>query len=164
MKGSPIIATAITIVVLLGLYLGIRSILLPEPPQSNAAHDHAGHDHGAHDHPHPHPHTPSEEHDDSALETDFELYFSSTPKSLTITQPATENQVLKVNEFDSPEWFGSGTLNLEDHTIELQVDVEWEEPAEMNMVEIILNPAKHASRTKTLRNDDNISDIADFSW
>lgn len=154
MKGSPIIATAITIIVLLGLYMGMRTILLPEDSKV-AANSHAGHDHAP---------SSSTGHDDSALETDFELYFSSTPKSLTITQPSTEKKVLKITEFESPEWFGSGVMSLDGHHVELQVDVEWESPAEMNMVEIILNPAKHASRSKTLRNDDNISDIADFAW
>ncbi|MFC5050362.1 hypothetical protein ACFPK9_07040 [Rubritalea spongiae] len=164
MKGSPIIATAITILVLLGIYIGMRSILLPEGTQpandDHAHHDHAGHDHSGHDHPH----DEHSGHDDSAVETDFELYFSSTPRSLTIVQPATEKQILKVTDFESPEWFGSGTLKLTGHHVELQVDVEWETPTEMNMVEIILSPAKHGSRSKTLRSDDNISDIADFSW
>lgn len=151
--------------------MGMRSILLPEDPKPQTAdhgHDHGSHDHSGHGHSHDsdsdHSHDSDSEHDDSTVETDFEIYFSSTPKSLIISQPATEEEVLKVTEFDSPEWLGTGVLSLDGHHVELQVDVEWEEPAEMNMVEIILNPAAHASRSKTLRNDDNISDIADFNW
>ena len=181
MKGSPIIATAITIVVLLAIYLGIRSVLLPEgaTPNTAAHHDHHGHSHDdcsechhnighGHDHPHgeaDHPHADeADHHDDTALETDFEIYFSSTPKTLTITQPSTGETVISTSEIDTQEWFGPGVINLDGHHIELQVDVEWLEPSEMNMVEIILNPARHASRSKTLRSSENISDIAEFQW
>ena len=73
MKGSPIIATAITIVVLLGLYIGMRAIILPEEPRTAAVDAHAGHDHSSHQ-------ESTGGHDDNALETDFELYFSSIPK------------------------------------------------------------------------------------
>lgn len=164
MKGSPIIATAVTIIVLLGLYLGIRSILLPEDPKPKTS-KHSGHDHHSHDH---HDHGQGdhseEEHDDSAVETDFELYFSSTPKSLKISLPTSNEEIFNVAEFDSPEWLETGVISLEGHSVELQVDIEWETPNEMNMVEIILSPAAHAPRSKTLRNDDNISDIAEFNW
>ncbi|MGJ8672137.1 hypothetical protein [Rubritalea sp.] len=158
MKGSPIIATAITILVLLGLYMGMRTILLPEDPKPQPG-EHA--DHHGHNHEAP---ASNGGHDDSALETFFEIYFSSTPKSLSISQPSTEKEILMASEFDSPEWTGSGIVSLDGHNVELQIDVEWENPAEMNMIEIIVSPAKHASRSKTLRNDGNISDIADFAW
>lgn len=110
---------------------------------------------------HGHAHT---SHDDRTLDTEFELYFSSLPKSVKITQPAIQKEVLNITEFDSPEWIGSGILNLEGHFIELQVDIEWQTPNEMNFVQIIVSPDKHASREKTLRGDDNISDIAEFNW
>lgn len=155
MKGSPIVATAITIVVLLGLYLGMRTILLPESPKP-AKTAHAGHDHGTK--------TPTEDHDDSALETDFELYFSSTPKSVVITQPATDKEILNITEFDSPEWTGTGVMNLEGHHVELQVDIIWNTPSEMNFVELVASPANHATKKATLRSDSDISDILELSW
>ena len=176
MKGSPIIATAITIVVLLCLYLGIRAVVLPEDG-SNAAVAHAGHghedcnhegcSHESHDHGdhagHNHGNAPAE-HDDRALETEFELYFSSVPASVSLKQPSTGKEVLKLTDFDSPEWFGSGKLNLEGHAIELEVEVTWKDAAEMNFVQIVLNPARHAGKEKTLRSDGDISDIAEFNW
>lgn len=167
MKGSPIIATAITIVVLLLMYLGIRAVVLPEDG-STASDPHAGHDHGSHaghnhgDHA-DHGNAPAE-HDDRALETEFELYFSSVPASVSIKQPSTGKEVFKLNDFDSPEWFGSGKINLEGHAIELEVEVTWKEAAEMNFVQIVLNPARHAGKEKTLRSDGDISDIAEFNW
>jgi|GEM_PF-1644312 hypothetical protein len=157
MKGSPIIATAITIVVLLGLYIGMRAIILPEQPKSATADPHAGHDHSSHQ-------EPTGGHDDSALETDFELYFSSIPKTVTITQPSTKNEIVKISDLDSAEWTGSGTMSLEGHFVELQIDVEWQTPSEMNFVQIVASPARHASRDKTLRSDGDISDIAEFNW
>lgn len=157
MKGSPIIATAITIVVLLGLYVGMRAIILPEAPQATAVDAHAGHDHSSQQ-------EPAGGHDDRALETDFELYFSSIPKSVTITQPSTQKEVLKLTELDSAEWTGSGTMSLDGHFVELQIDVEWQTPSEMNFVQIVASPARHASREKTLRSDGDISDIAEFNW
>ena len=157
MKGSPIIATAITIVVLLGLYLGMRAIILPEAPQATAVDAHAGHDHSSQQ-------EPAGGHDDNALETDFELYFSSIPKSVTITQPSTKKEVLKITDLDSAEWTGSGTMSLDGHFVELQIDVEWQTPSEMNFVQIVASPARHASREKTLRSDGDISDIAEFNW
>lgn len=156
MKGSPIIATAITIVVLLGLYLGMRAVILPESPKP-AADPHAGHDHAKQS-------QPAGEHDDSALETDFELYFSSPPKSVKITQPASGKEVLSIAQLDSSEWTGSGTMSLDGHHVELQVEVEWVTPSEMNFIQIIVSPARHASREKTLRSDDDISDIAELVW
>ncbi|MFC4992940.1 hypothetical protein [Rubritalea tangerina] len=166
MKGSPIIATAITIVVLLGLYMGMRTLILPD--SLDAQEKHAGHDHD-HDHPHPHPHPhPSEDnhgdHDDSALNTDFELFFSSIPKSVTISQPSTEKEILKLTDISELEWSGPGVLNLNGHHVELQVDIEWVTPQDMNFVQVIVNPAQHASREVTLRSDDHISDIAELSW
>ena len=157
MKGSPIIATAITIVVLLGLYVGMRAIILPEAPQATAVDAHAGHDHSSQQ-------EPAAGHDDRALETDFELYFSSIPKSVTITQPSTKKEVLKITDLDSAEWTGSGTMSLDGHFVELQIDVEWQTPSEMNFVQLVASPARHASREKTLRSDGDISDIAEFNW
>ena len=157
MKGSPIIATAITIVVLLGLYIGMRAIILPEDPQTAAADPHAGHDHSSHQ-------EATNGHDDNALETDFELYFSSIPKTVTITQPSTKKEVVKITDIDSAEWTGSGTVSLNGHFVELQIDVEWQTPSEMNFAQIVVSPARHASRDKTLRSDGNISDIAEFNW
>ncbi|MEO1857855.1 MAG: hypothetical protein ABGY95_10910 [Rubritalea sp.] len=157
MKGSPIIATAITIVVLLALYMSMRSIILPEEPNSATVDAHAGHDHSSHQ-------EPTGGHNDNALETDFELYFSSIPESVTIFQPSTNKEVLKITDLDSSEWTGSGTMSLDGHFVELQVDIEWQTPSEMNFAQIITNPARHASREKTLRSDGNISDIAEFNW
>lgn len=157
MKGSPIIATAITIVVLLGLYLGMRAVILPESPKAQASDSHAGHTHAA-------PKKSTNGHDDSALETDFELYFSSVPKSVKITQPSLNKEVLSTTEIDSTEWNGTGTVNLDGHHIELQVEVEWLSASEMNFVQLIVSPASHASREKTLRSDGDISDIAELSW
>ena len=157
MKGSPIIATAITTVILLGLYIGMRAIILPEEPKKVTADAHAGHDHSNHG-------EAKGGHNDSALETDFELYFSSIPKAVTITQPSTTKEVLKLTDIDSAEWTGSGTMSLTGHFAELQIDVEWLTPGEMNFVQIIASPASHASREKTLRSDGDISDIAEFNW
>lgn len=155
MKGSPIVATAITIIVLLGLYLGIRAVLLPETPKPAAA-AHAGHDHASH--------VDKGGHNDTALETDFELYFSSTPQSVTITQPSTGKEVLSITEFDSPEWTGSGTMSLDGHHVELQIDITWISPGEMNFVEVVASPAKHTTRKATLRSDSDISDIVELRW
>ena len=155
MKGSPIVATAITIVVLLGLYLGMRAILLPESPKPAAA-SHAGHDHSSE--------SKKGEHNDSALETDFELYFSSTPKSVKITQPSTGKEILNITEFDSAEWTGSGTMSLDGHHVELQIDIIWTTPGEMNFVELVASPANHATKKATLRGDSDISDIIELSW
>ena len=157
MKGSPIIATAISIVVLLGLYIGMRAVILPEEPESNSVDAHAGHDHGSHN-------KATGGHNDNALETDFELYFSSVPKMVTITQPSTKKEVLKITDLDSLEWTGSGIMSLNGHFVELQIDVEWETPSEMNFVQIVASPARHASRDKTLRSDGDISDIAELNW
>jgi len=157
MKGSPIIATAITIVVLLGLYIGMRAVILPEEAQSDVVDAHAGHDHGNHQ-------ETVAGHDDNALETDFELYFSSIPKTVTITQPSTKKEVLKITDIDSSEWTGSGILSLNGHFVELQVDIEWQTPGEMNFIQIVASPARHASRDKTLRSDGNISDIVELAW
>jgi len=157
MKGSPIIATAITIVILLGLYIGMRAIILPEEPQKATADAHAGHDHSSHG-------EATDGHNDNALETDFELYFSSIPKTVTISQPSTKKEVVKITDIDSAEWTGSGTMSLNGHFVELQVDIEWTTPGEMNFVQIIAGPARHASREATLRSDGDISDIAEFNW
>jgi hypothetical protein len=157
MKGSPIIATAITIVILLGLYIGMRAIILPEEPQKAAVDAHAGHDHSSHG-------EAKGGHNDNNLETDFELYFSSIPKTVTITQPSTEKEILKITELDSAEWTGSGTMSLDGHVVELQIDVEWTTPGEMNFVQIVVNPARHPSRQATLRSDGDISDIAELGW
>lgn len=169
MKGSPIIATGITIIVLLCLYLGIRAVVLPEGVQPVAGgghgHDHHGHDHHGHDHGgHDHGSHGDGGHDDTALNTDFEIFFSSIPKSLTITQPLNSQEVLKVESFDGVEWTGSGVLNLTGHDVELAVDVVWNEPSEMNFVQIVLSPDKHQSKSATLRSDGDISDIAEFNW
>jgi hypothetical protein len=157
MKGSPIIATAITIVILLGLYIGMRAIILPEEPQKATVDAHAGHDHSSHG-------EAKGGHNDSALETDFELYFSSIPKTVTITQPSTKKEVLKITDIDSAEWTGSATMSLNGHDVELQIDVEWTAPSEMNFVQIVVNPARHPSREATLRSDGDISDIAELVW
>lgn len=155
MKGSPIVATAITIIVLLGLYLGMRAILLPETPVATTA-AHADHDHSSHQ--------ANGGHNDSALETDFELYFSSTPKSVKVTQPSTQKEVLTLTEFDSPEWTGTGTISLDGHHVELQLDIVWQTPGELNFVELVASPAKHATKKATLRSDGDISDIIELRW
>ncbi|WP_018969765.1 hypothetical protein [Rubritalea marina] len=164
MKGSPIIATALTIVILLGLYLGMRALILPEgvQPVANSGH---GHDHGGHDHgDHGHDHGDAHGHNDTAVESEFEIYFSSMPKRMSISIPSTGKELFNVEEFDSQEWNGSATLNLEAHHIELQVDIEWEQPENMNFAQIVLNPEAHAGKEFTLRSDENISDIAEFEW
>ncbi|SHJ61147.1 hypothetical protein SAMN02745181_2176 [Rubritalea squalenifaciens DSM 18772] len=158
MKGSPIIATLIVIVVLLGLYTVTRTIVLGDADKAQAAHaghDHSGHDHAAHG---------STGHDDSSVETQFEIIFSSKPKSLKITNPVTKQEIFNTSEIDSVEWLGEAAISLEGHVVELLVDVEWENPGAMNMAVITLSPAQHASREVTLRSEDNISDIAKFNW
>lgn len=157
MKGSPLIATIIVILVLLGLYAGMRTLLLDKTPSTDS---HAGHDHSGHSHSK----SADTGHDDSSIETHCELFFSSPPSSFTLTDPVSQKQILSISEFDSNEWSGGINLSLEGHHIELQVDVTWADPAEVTFVEINFSPARHASKKATLRGDGNISDIAEFHW
>lgn len=159
MKGSPIISTLIVILVLLGLYTVTRTVLLGDADKAQTEHaghdhDHEGHDHGSH----------ATGHDDSSVETQFEVVFSTKPKSLKITHPVTKQDIINTTEFDSLEWLGEAAISLEGHTVELLVEVTWENPGEMNFVQISLSPAKHATREATLRSEGDISDIAKFNW
>lgn len=171
MKGSPIIATIVTIVALLGIYLGIRSVISPaQPPAATKQFEEQHHDHDhshQNDEGHEHAHDDHEDHshhDDSNVETQFELYFSSPPKSVRIVQPSTNKEVLHITEIDDVEWTGEGSLSLDGHHIELTIDVVWEQPTAINFVQMVVHPDNHESRERTLRDDSHISDIAEFRW
>lgn len=155
MKGSPLIATAVTIIVLLGLYVGMRVLILDDVPQGVEEHDHGSHgDEGEE----------AGGHDDSALETQVDVLFSSTPTVFRVVHPVTEKVLLEVKDVEGTEWSGPVTMSLEGHDVELLVEVEWATPGQRNFVQVSLSPENHATKQVALSSEENISEIAEFHW
>lgn len=158
MKGSPIIASIVVVLILLGLYVGTRSILL-DGDDKVTPDSHAGHGHSS---------SPSDQpttgHDDSSLETQFEITFSTKPKSIKITQPSTQNEIINTTDVDSLEFLETRNISLEGHHVELAVEIQWAVPGAMNFAEISLSPARHATKKATLKSETHIDDIAEFHW
>mgnify|MGYP005996186295 CR=1 FL=1 len=155
MKGSPIIATIVVILILLGIYAGTRTLLLDGNDKVETD-PHAGHNHGAE--------APATGHDDTSLETQFEITFSSKPKSIKITQPSTKKEILNTTEIDDVEFNTTAQMSLDGHHVELAVEIQWENPGPMNFAEISISPARHATKSATLKSDSDIDDIAEFHW
>jgi len=173
MKGSPIVSTIAIILVLLGMYAGVRYILPKDQPAIDPHADH-GHKHGPNgehlgpedylDHGDNSDHNHTSDHDDSALETAFEIACSTKPKSIKISQPDTKKVIFETNEIDGLEHLTAATISLNGHSVELAVEIQWEEPGKMNFAQISISPANHATKQATLKSETHIDDIAEFHW
>lgn len=149
MKGSPILATVLACLIMLGMYVGMRVAFSKD--------DH-----------------PTDElqvskpilHGEISVHT--EIYFSHQPKNFSISHPATGKKLLSVTDPDSAEWSGEITIPVEKLTsgeIEFMGNVEWaEEKDGYHFMQVIISPTDLNTKASTLRAEGDIADIMKFHW
>ncbi len=149
MKGSPILATALACLIMLGMYFGMRVLFFKDatPPENDRI---------------------SQPVSTGAISVYAEIYFSHQPKHFSITHPASGSELLKVKDADDIEWSGELKIPLENLTsdeIEILGEVEWATDSEgYQFMQVIISPDDHEAQTHTLRAEGEISDIMKFQW
>lgn len=155
MKGSPILATALACLIMLSMYVGMRVAFSDDSDDSNtvgiAAPDQA----------------PS-----GQVSVYVEVYFSSLPKSFSLTHPATGKVLIKVDKLVSPEWSGDVVLpisgtgeKLTSEEIEILGNAEWRLPeAGYQFMQVIISPDELDTQSRTLRAESDINDVMTFQW
>ena len=149
MKGSPILATALACLIMLGMYVGMRVAFseddapIVEPRITDVV-------------------------SSDQLSVYVEIYFSSQPKNFTLTHPATGKVLLKVESIDSAEWSGDIFIPVEKLTsaeIEIQCKAEWQSSDDnYHFMQVIISPDELDPQTRTLRAESDITDIIHFHW
>lgn len=153
MKGSPILATILACLIMLGMYVGMRvafsdpvepvNTTLTDAPVSTTA---------------------------SSGQTSVyvEIYFSSKPEYFSITHPATAKVLVKAENLDSSEWSGDVIIPVEKLTstdLEIQCQTHWSSTASgYNFMQIIISPDELDPQSKTLRAESDIVDLLTFHW
>lgn len=153
MKGSPIIATALACLIMLGMYVGMRVAFSndDEPPSSVETLTPAQ--------------TPS-----GQTSAYVEIYFSSLPKSFSLTHPATGQVLIKIDNLESPEWSGDILIpvtekKLTSEEIEIQGTAEWRlSEVGYQFMQVIISPDDLDSQSQTLRAESDILDVMTFQW
>ena len=155
MKGSPILATALACLIMLGMYVGMRVTFAnenqPSPAPANEVSDHVT---------------------TKQVSAYVEIYFSVTPKSFSLTHPATGNTLIKVDDINptefGAEWSGDVTIPVASLTgteIEIQGTAEWNSPPEhYQFMQVIISPDDLDAQSRTLRSEFDINDIMKFHW
>jgi len=149
MKGSPILATALSCLIMLGMYVGMRVAFaeddtpIVEPKISDIV-------------------------SSSQVSVYVEIYFSSQPNSFSLIHPATGKVLIKVENIDDTEWSGDVFIPVEKLTseeLEIQCTAKWESPsAGHHFMQVIISPDELDPQTNTLRAADNIADVMNFHW
>lgn len=149
MKGSPILATALACLIMLGMYVGMRvafskdDIPIVEPEVSEVV-------------------------SSAQVSVYVEIYFSSQPKNFSLIHPATGKVLMKVENIDDVEWAGDVFIPVEKLTseeLEIQCEANWESPsAGYHFMQVIISPDELDPQTKTIRAPNDITDIMNFHW
>jgi hypothetical protein len=149
MKGSPILATALACLIMLGMYVGMRVAFaeddtpIVEPEVSDVV-------------------------SSAQVSVYVEIYFSSQPNSFSLIHPATGKVWVKVENIDDVEWSGDGFIPVEKLTsgeLEIQCRAKWESrSAGYHFMQVIISPDELDPQTMTLRAADDIADIMNFHW
>lgn len=149
MKGSPILATALACLIMLGMYVGMRvafskdDIPIVEPEVSEVV-------------------------SSAQVSVYVEIYFSSQPKNFSLIHPATGKVLIKVENIDDVEWAGDVFIPVEKLTseeLEIQCEANWESPsAGYHFMQVIISPDELDPQTKTIRAPKDITDIMNFHW
>ncbi len=155
MKSSPFLGLGIIACIFGGIYFVMKGIMVDAEQLFQEVLE-------VHNSTHEVPANESTGHDDSKLNTQITLYFSSLPKSLKIQQG--EDVLLEREDLASHIYSDVIVTNIESHVAEILVEVDWNTPSEQNFVEIELAPENHEEKNAFLRGDSNIQDIAIFEW
>ncbi len=149
MKGSPILATALACLIMLGMYLGMRMAF----SQGSSSPDNV---------------IVSEPSALGDVTVYGEIYFSHEPKSFSITHPASEKVILDVSDPGASDWSCELKIPVEKLTsseIEFLVKVEWKSPEDgYHFMQLILSPDDSEAQECTLRAEGEIADIMKFDW
>ena len=151
MKGSPILATALACIIMLSMYVGMRSIFSQDKALITNSASVTKTD-------------PAKE-----LQTDTayaDLYFSAKPKSLSIHHPATNTLLLSLTDIEDFEWSGNIILPKDlTKELELLCKIEWVNPTEgYQFIQLTLSPNNLGDQTQTLKSEGDIEDIMNFHW
>ena len=151
MKGSPILSTLTAIVIMLGSYFAISSLL------------------NSHISPSTNPNKTSiNNNTTSELSSAFlEMHFSTPPASLVISDPITNHVIAKLSNLTDHEWNGEIMLPNKPapSQLELSVKAAWDKSsAQQHFIQIIVSPDQADDAAVTLRSMDHIDTTATFNW
>jgi len=154
MKGSPILASFITILIMSCMYVGARILILGDSPQQSVSED-----------------TIHKESNTHTLSTYAELYFSQVPESFQFTDPINGKVIIEQNDLEESEWSGDIQLPIQSSKIESHIEVEligtirWKESSNhYHFMQVVISPDSLESKSATLRSSGNISDVLYFKW
>ena len=153
MKGSPILATALACLIMLGMYAGMRVAFsqnarpttAPQVSETTISGDTSG-----------------------EVTVYAEIYFSNQPKNFSLSHPDSGKLLLSVTDPDSTEWSGEITIPVENLTsgeIEFLGTVEWADSEDgHHFMQVIISPTDLDTQSSTLRAEGDIADIMQFHW
>ena len=144
MKGSPVITTIISCIIMLGMYLCMHFMMgkpaLTEPIEAEE---------------------PLVRRDSQVAYAD--IYFSSPPQQFIITNPLTDEVILKLDDVADLEWSGDLNIPKDTESLELKVDATWERHSGHQIIYIELSVGE-LEATGTLKSTKDIEDTATFYW
>lgn len=144
MKGSPVITTIISCIIMLGMYLCMHFMMgKPAPTEPTEVKE------------------PLVRRDSQVAYAD--IAFSSPPKQFTITNPLTDEVILKLDDVTDLEWSGDLNIPKDTESLELRVDATWEKHSGHQFIYIVLSTDEQDA-TSTLKSTTNIQDTATFHW
>ena len=158
MKASPLVGLGVIACIFGGLYFTMKGIMIDadqlfEEVEAEKAAEAASSENGSDDHG---------DHDDTSLPTQLTMYFSSIPESVTVKQG--ERIIAERKDLNTQVYSDAVATNIQGHSAEFLVEVNWKTPSEQNFVELELAPQNHAQKNVYLRSDDNIQDVVVVEW
>jgi hypothetical protein len=149
MKGSPILATALACLIMLGMYVGMRVVFSEEKKPVTKP-------------------EVAETSQKGEVSVFVEIYFSDPFTHFSLSHPASGKELLEITATGSTEWNGEITLPIEKLTsaeIEILGKVAWETPSDgYQFMQIVISPDNLDPQTRTLRAEGDIVDILNFHW